>query len=211
MSIKRLTVPLAVVPTHKIVYPQAEWREISSKHSSQFLAWNDVMSRITVRHTVPIDVSTFTINSEGVLWTPYICLLAIAHGIIKFFDSNLWLHNTVSGSSTHCIWSTRYQSIREKDQQDARFLSLMWIRNQLDVMRYHLFLLYKLLNMFRATMCPSSGANDCVVLSPRVGIVPWLQEGCQNRLAGRVSTEEFVLRNPQWTHCCRKAVRTGSR
>jgi len=27
-----------------------------------------------------------------------------------------------------------------------------------------------LLNMFRATMCPSSGADDCVVLSPRVGI-----------------------------------------
>jgi len=46
--------------------------------------------------------------------------------------------------------------------------------------------------MFRATMCPSSGADDCVVLSPRVGIVPWLQEGCQNRLAGSVSIEEFV-------------------
>jgi len=37
---------------------------------------------------------------------------------------------------------------------------------------YHfLFLLYKMLNMFRATMCQSSGADDCVVLSPRVGIV----------------------------------------
>ena len=41
-------------------------------------------------------------------------------------------------------------------------------------------------------MCPSSGADDCVVLLPRVGIVPWLQEGCQNRLAGSVSIEEFV-------------------
>ena len=47
--------------------------------------------------------------------------------------------------------------------------------------------------MFRATMCPSSGADVCVVLSPRVGIVPWLQEGCQNRLAGSVSIEEFVV------------------
>jgi len=46
--------------------------------------------------------------------------------------------------------------------------------------------------MFRATMCPSSGADDCVVLSPRVGVVSWLQEGCQNRLAGSVSIEEFV-------------------
>jgi len=41
-------------------------------------------------------------------------------------------------------------------------------------------------------MCPSSGADDCVVLSQRVGIVPWLQEGCQNRLTGSVSIEEFV-------------------
>ena len=57
---------------------------------------------------------------------------------------------------------------------------------------YPLFLIYKLLNMFRATMCPSSGADDCVVLSPSVGIVPWLQEGCQNRLGGSVSIEEFV-------------------
>jgi len=49
-------------------------------------------------------------------------------------------------------------------------------------------------------MCPSSGADDCVVLFPRVGIVPWLQVGCQNRLAGSVSIEDFVLRTPQWTH-----------
>jgi len=28
----------------------------------------------------------------------------------------------------------------------------------------YLFLLYKLLNMFRATLCPSSGADDLVVL-----------------------------------------------
>ena len=70
---------------------------------------------------------------------------------------------------------------------------------------YSLFLLYKLLNMFRATMCPSSGADDCVVLSPRVGIVPWLQEGCQNRLAGSVSIEEFVAQrttNRFWQPFC---------
>ena len=60
---------------------------------------------------------------------------------------------------------------------------------------YPLFLFYKLLNMFRATMCPSSGADDCVVLSPRVGIVPWLQESCQNRLAGSVSIGKFVATN----------------
>jgi len=49
--------------------------------------------------------------------------------------------------------------------------------------------------MFRATMCPSSGADDCIVLSPRDGIVPWQQEGCQKRLAGSVSIEEFVGTN----------------
>ena len=32
----------------------------------------------------------------------------------------------------------------------------------------YLFLLYKLLNMFRATLCPSSGADDLVVFLPRV-------------------------------------------
>jgi len=32
----------------------------------------------------------------------------------------------------------------------------------------YLYLLYKLLNMFRATLCPSSGANDLVVFLPRV-------------------------------------------
>ena len=32
------------------------------------------------------------------------------------------------------------------------------------------FLLYKLLNMFQATMCPSSGDDDLLVFSPRVGI-----------------------------------------
>jgi len=74
-------------------------------------------------------------------------------------------------------------------------------------MCYPLFLLYKLRNMFRATMCPSSGTDDYVMLSLRVGIVPWLHEGCKNRLAGSVSIEEFVLRTPQfvlrtrqWTH-----------
>ena len=65
---------------------------------------------------------------------------------------------------------------------------------------YPLFLLYKLLNMFRATMCPSSGADDWVVLSPRIGVVQWLQEGCQNRLAGSVSIEELIAHTPQWTH-----------
>jgi hypothetical protein len=67
------------------------------------------------------------------------------------------------------------------------------IRNQLDVTYVLSFISpLQVLNMFRATVCPSSEAGDCVVLSSRVGIVPWLQEGCQKRLTGSVSIEEFV-------------------
>jgi len=105
-----------------------------------------------------------------------------------------------------------------------------WITNQIDVtfVLSFIFLFCKLLNMFRATMCPSSGADDCVVLSPRVGIVPWLQEGCQNRLVGGVSIEMCWycavaagrLSEPVDRWCvhwdvlvlcrgCRKVVRTG--
>jgi hypothetical protein len=42
--------------------------------------------------------------------------------------------------------------------------------------------------MFRATMCPSSGADDCV--SDVIALcwyVPWLQEGGQVLLAGSAS------------------------
>ena len=54
--------------------------------------------------------------------------------------------------------------------------------------------------MFRATMCPSSGADDWLAFSPRVGVVLWLQEGCQNRLAGSVSIEEFLNGQPSCSH-----------
>ena len=33
------------------------------------------------------------------------------------------------------------------------------------------------------------------MLSPRVGIVPWLQEGCQDQLAGSVYIEECCATN----------------
>ena len=47
----------------------------------------------------------------------------------------------------------------------------VWIRktNQMSFV-YSLFLFYQLLNMFRATMSPSSGADDCVMLQPCVGM-----------------------------------------
>ena len=64
---------------------------------------------------------------------------------------------------------------------------------------FYLFLLYKLLNMFRATFCPSSGPDDLVVFLPHV---VWCRGcvGSQIRLAGCVSTGEYVaqLCTPQW-------------
>jgi len=68
----------------------------------------------------------------------------------------------------------------------------MWIKKPT---RYHLvvylLLLYKLVNMFRATLCPSSGADDLVVLFPHVvschGCV-----GSQIRLAGCLSIGKYV-------------------
>ena len=41
--------------------------------------------------------------------------------------------------------------------------------NQMSLL-YSLFLFHQLLKMFRATMCPSSGADDCVMLQPCVGM-----------------------------------------
>jgi len=62
--------------------------------------------------------------------------------------------------------------------------SSMWNKKptRCDLVLY-LFLLYKLLSMFRATLCPSSGADDLVVLLPRV---VWCRScvGGQIRLAG---------------------------
>ena len=48
------------------------------------------------------------------------------------------------------------------------------LRDQLDVtLVIYLYLLYSLLNMFRATLCPSSGVDDLVVLF-RCVAEPWL-------------------------------------
>jgi len=70
----------------------------------------------------------------------------------------------------------------DDNNNNNKFTKLVWIRDQLDVtLCYPLFLLYNLLNMFRTTMCLSSGADDCVVLSHVLAL-------CRG---------------------CRKAVRTG--
>jgi len=66
---------------------------------------------------------------------------------------------------------------------------------------YPLFLPYKLLNMFRATMCPSSGADDCVVLLPRVGIVSWLEFVAQLRCVTNSSVDTLPA-NQFWQPSC---------
>ena len=53
--------------------------------------------------------------------------------------------------------------------------------------------------MFRATMCPSSGADDCVMLQPRVGMC----RGCRKV----VKTGWQVVRPMDaWAHGCPKHV-----
>ena len=59
-----------------------------------------------------------------------------------------------------------------KSQFDVRLTvhrSSMWSKKPTRChLVLYLFLLYKLLNMFRATLCPSSGADDLVVILSRV-------------------------------------------
>jgi len=57
---------------------------------------------------------------------------------------------------TSDVWLTVHRSSMSNKKQTRCHLVL------------YLFLLYKLLNMFRATLCPSSGADDLVVFLPRV-------------------------------------------
>ena len=59
----------------------------------------------------------------------------------------------------------------------------------------YLFLLYSLLNMFRATLCPSSGADDLVVFF-RCVAEPWLRRqsdpvGCLSVHWEALSTTNF--------------------
>ena len=56
--------------------------------------------------------------------------------------------------------------------------------------------------MFRATLCPSSGADDLMVFLPR-GVVPWLCR--QSDQVGWLCVHwevysRVVLRTSQWTH-----------
>ena len=75
-------------------------------------------------------------------------------------------------------------------------INLMWNKKPTRChLELYLFLLYKLLNMFRANLCPSSGADDLVVFLWRVvyccGCV-----GSQIQLAGCVSIGEYVAQLP---------------
>ena len=60
---------------------------------------------------------------------------------------------------------------------------------------YPLFLLYKLFNMFRATMCPSSGADDWVVQCYRHVLV-LCRGGCRKAVR---TGQQVVCSTPQWT------------
>jgi len=62
--------------------------------------------------------------------------------------------------------------------------------------------LYKLLNMFRATLCPSSGADDLVVFFT-CGVVPWLcrQSDPVGWLCVHWEVRSYSVELPHWSHC----------
>jgi len=66
---------------------------------------------------------------------------------------------------SHWVAVTKYRH----DEIGKYVNRLMWNKKptRCHVVLY-LFLLYKLLNMFRAALCPSSGADDLVVILPHV-------------------------------------------
>ena len=56
-----------------------------------------------------------------------------------------------------------------RTQSQVKWEKGMWNKKPTSCyLALYLFLLYKLLNMFRATLCPSSGADDLVVFLPLV-------------------------------------------
>jgi len=70
----------------------------------------------------------------------------------------------------------------------------MWIKKPTRChLVLYLFLLYMLLNMFRAILCPSSGADDLVVFFT-CGAVPWLCR--QSDPVGWLSVHWEVRRKP---------------
>ena len=90
------------------------------------------------------------------------------------FISPLQISQHVSGNHVPIFRSWRLLSVIAT----CRYCSVSAGRLSEPVSRYCVSIeeFVELLNMFRVTMCPSSGADDCVVLSPRVGIVPCLQK-----------------------------------
>jgi len=71
--------------------------------------------------------------------------------------------------STEMLCSTEIRYIRQKYGMLDRNMVSVWNKKPTRChLVLYLFLLYKLLNVFRATLCPSSGADDLVVFLPRV-------------------------------------------
>ena len=86
--------------------------------------------------------------------------------------SQWWLDRLLSSvMSCHVVWvkcsSTLMMEVASSCDVSEHFFQTEWhhIRKDINLqyMVLYLFLLYKLLNMFRATLCPSSGVDDLVV------------------------------------------------
>jgi len=72
---------------------------------------------------------------------------------------------------TECCFAAANEEVKSStfDVRLTVHCSSMWNKKPTRChLLFYLFLLYKLLNMFRVTLCPSSGADDLVVFLPRV-------------------------------------------
>ena len=171
--------------------------------TSHFLSQNQFSNGTIYRFLFQFPVSSFP-NGHAI--AAYVFLLIFSHSYPPSISPSVtWFSRQDVADPVSLLLFTMCRIFRsslagfDTDVWLTVHRNSVWIRNQLDVtFVLSLFLFYKLLNMFRATMCPSSGADDCVMLSPRVGIVPWLQEGCQVRLAVDVT---FCILYFSFTSC----------
>jgi len=99
---------------------------------------------------------------------PFRAFISLHKGCEPMSDLSICARNL----NAACGVSVRIRNVIIKQQIDVGLTvhrSSMWNKKPTRChLVLYLFLLYKLLNMFRATLCPSSGADDLVVFLPHV-------------------------------------------
>ena len=140
--------------------------------------WADMMKTMATFHNSANksknwDESTTTAITENLYWN---WLLMNANSLHVIYSK---LENNMSRKTLLILWRSKWHmtfGITGYVNMSTKFdvwltvhRSSMWNKKPTRChLVLYLFLLYKLLNMFWATLCPSSGADDLVVFLPRV-------------------------------------------